>query len=42
VLLVEHDRDFVEQVAERVSVLAVGRIVAAGGFAEVRSAWSAA
>jgi branched-chain amino acid transport system ATP-binding protein len=42
VLLVEHDRDFVEQVAERISVLAVGRIVAAGSFSEVRSAWSAA
>jgi branched-chain amino acid transport system ATP-binding protein len=42
VLLVEHDRDFVEQVAERISVLAVGRIVAAGGFADVESAWSAA
>jgi branched-chain amino acid transport system ATP-binding protein len=42
VLLVEHDRDFVEQVAERISVLAVGRIVAAGGFADVQSAWSAA
>ena len=33
VLLVEHDRDFVEQVAERVSVLACGRIVAEGDFA---------
>jgi branched-chain amino acid transport system ATP-binding protein len=42
VLLVEHDRDFVEQVAERISVLAVGRIVAAGSFSQVRSAWSAA
>jgi ABC-type branched-subunit amino acid transport system ATPase component len=42
VLLVEHDRDFVEQVAERVSVLAVGRIVAAGSFTEVQTAWSAA
>lgn len=42
VLLVEHDRDFVEQVAEQISVLACGRIVAAGGFADVQTAWSAA
>jgi branched-chain amino acid transport system ATP-binding protein len=42
VLLVEHDRDFVERVAERISVLAVGQIVAAGSFADVESAWSAA
>ena len=42
VLLVEHDRDFVEQVAQRISVLACGRIVAAGGFADVQTAWSAA
>jgi branched-chain amino acid transport system ATP-binding protein len=42
VLLVEHDRDFVEQAAERISVLACGRIVAKGSFADVQAAWSAA
>jgi branched-chain amino acid transport system ATP-binding protein len=42
VLLVEHDRDFVEQVAERISVLATGRIVAQGDFANVQAVWSAA
>jgi ABC-type uncharacterized transport system ATPase subunit len=41
-LLVEHDQEFVEQVAGRISVLACGRIVAEGDFAAVQTAWSAA
>ena len=36
VIVVEHDIDFVEQIAETVSVLHQGKVLAEGSFAEVK------
>ena len=36
VIVVEHDIDFVEQIAETVTVLHQGRVLAEGNFAEVK------
>jgi branched-chain amino acid transport system ATP-binding protein len=36
-LLVEHDMSAVEALADRVSVLVAGRVVATGSFAEIRA-----
>ena len=42
VLLVEHDRAFVADVAERIAVLSCGRLIAEGDFDAVDEAWSTA
>lgn len=37
ILLVEHDMDAVEALADRVSVMVAGRVIAEGGFADMRA-----